>query len=203
MNSRTLVKITATEHCLSFRTVSRDRKSPHSFLILRRALDDLYDLPQMEITVNDIRSFAELHRNPLEGTVRIRFSWLGGDGFRLTGWEETVVLPFRELMEFSKSADGSRWDTLSLTERPIPRLVFHSQETLHKALGNKLVRRRLVRFLRDNFKWRTAEEIAFYDDFVPYSFFFREIRNGQPGSCGGLILHGQEKMETAWYSIHT
>ena len=48
-----------------------------------------------------------------------------------------------------------------------------------------------------------ADEIHLFNDFVPYSFFFREYRNGQPVVCGGLILHGQEDMSKAYYGIHT
>ena len=55
----------------------------------------------------------------------------------------------------------------------------------------------------DHFQWKSGGTIHFYSDYVPYSFFFREILSGQPGICGGLILHGQEDLKTAHYSIHT
>ena len=84
-----------------------------------------------------------------------------------------------------------------------PKLEFCGKENLHAALENKTVRRKLVKFLRDNFWWKSASKICFYDDFLSYSFTFREFRNGKPGMCGGLILHGQENLDRAYYSIHT
>lgn len=90
-----------------------------------------------------------------------------------------------------------------MESRAAPKFVFCGEENLHAVLENRPVRRKLVKFLRNNFHWQGADEIRFYNDFVPYSFFFREFRGGRPGMCGGLILHGQENMAKAQYSIHT
>lgn len=81
--------------------------------------------------------------------------------------------------------------------------MFKSRKNLHAALANGVIRRKLIRFLRDQFRWAYAEKIEIYDDFMPYSFFFRETRGGETGLSGGIILHGQEDMKTAYYSIHT
>ena len=48
-----------------------------------------------------------------------------------------------------------------------------------------------------------ADKIEFYDDYTPYSFIFREIRNGKPIVTGGLALHELEDIKKAHYSIHT
>lgn len=80
---------------------------------------------------------------------------------------------------------------------------LQEQEDLHAVLENALVRRKLVRFLRDQFRWPYSERVEFYDDFMPYSFIFKEIRGGEPVMTGGLILHGQEDLEHAYYSMHT
>lgn len=88
-------------------------------------------------------------------------------------------------------------------EHNAPTLVFHSKTNLHAAANNRFVRRKLARCLRDNFHWKDIDAICFYDDFLPYSFFFREIRNGQSGICGGLIFHRQEDSSEAHYAIHT
>ena len=70
-------------------------------------------------------------------------------------------------------------------------------------VDNKLVRRKLSKFLRNHFNWPSATEVRFFGDFEPYSFFFREYRKDQAGICGGLILHGRENMDKAYYSVHT
>ena len=205
MTDRTMVKVGATEHSLVFRTVARKRKSPRSFYVLR---SDLERLEQgCSFTANDLDCFAIFQRDGSGGLVRIRFSWLWQAGVnRLEGYEETVRLPYDGLMDFAarnRQNPGSLWRALSVEDAPLPRIVFHGAENLRAALSHETVRRKLVRFLRDNFRWRWSEEIRFYNDSLPYSFFFREIRSGQPGICGGLILHGQEDMDKAYYSIHT
>lgn len=205
MTNRTLVKMTAMEHCILFRTITRAKKSPHTFYITRDAIAGLRD--KGEITEHDGNSFAILRRNDAAGTMSIRFTWLSGGEGGLTGWEETVTLPYEKLLNFMErtaQTDGPKeWNTLSVKTSGQPKLEFCGKKNLHMVLGNPAVRRKLVKFLRDKFQWKGADKVCFYNDFVPYSFFFQEFCNGQPGMCGGLILHGQENMAEAYYSIHT
>ena len=158
---------------------------------------------------NDIYTrFSPSHSATRAEGSFIQFTWLNGGGHELTGWEERVIVPYGRLAAFvqeSAQEGGPReWKTLSMDfSSRRPQLVFDAKKTLHAILQNGVVRRKLVRFLRDNFNWPYAEQIRLYSDFVPYSFFFREIRNGEAVMCGGLILHGQEDMSKAYYSVHT
>ena len=206
MNNRILVKVSACESSIAFRTVTQKQKSPHWFYILRSDLERLWR--DGSIVISDIHSFARLHYKQDRGVVSIRFVWLnaaGGDD--LTGWEQTVRLPYDALAEFlacCQSDDGRKqWKALSLEDRIRPRLEFGAADNLHAALSNKTVRRRLVRCLRDHFNWPGSDRICFYNDFSPYSFSFREFRSGRPGICGGLILHEHQDLSRAYYSIHT
>lgn len=204
MQHRTLVKIIATKHCLIFRTISRERKSPHAFYILRDEFEELEDLLDPSATFNDICSFAELRRNIPKKTITIRFTWLSGSEEHLNGWVEAVTIPYENLIRLARrGAEGEVWNVLSIAEAKAPRLVFSAGKNIRAAAENKWVRRKLAKCLRDNFRWQESESIQFYDDLVPYSFSFREIRNGQPRICGGLILHGQENMKQAYYAVHT
>ena len=196
MESRTLVKVIVAKNCLAFRTISRTRKSPQNFYILRESFEELENLLNPAVTVSDIRSYAEMRRNIPKNTVDIRFCWLCGCEDQLSGWAETVTLPYDDLIRLARNGtQGEVWSVLSLQENGQPRLVFSSKRNLRAAAGNKLVRHKLAKCLRGGFR--------FYDETIPYSFFFREIRCGQPGICGGLILHGQEDMSKAYYSVHT
>lgn len=203
MNSKTLVIITQAEKHLVFRTITMDGKSPHGFMISKAVIDDLYELPRTVLCEHDCGSFAQIWRDPLSETVHIRFYWLNSNGVQLTGWEQTIIVPFDELMSFNKGYMGERWALLSLEESRQPKLTFCGKKNLHAAVNNPVVRRKLTRFLRDNFQWPGAEEILLYDDMEPYSFYFREMRNGRAGICGGVIFHGREDMKKAQYSIHT
>lgn len=149
-----------------------------------------------------------MRRDAAADLLEIQFTWLSGNGNHLHGWEETVTLPYTSLAAFVEESiqEGGpqEWKALSIdTSRKRPKFIFDSQKTLHAILNNGVVRRKLVRFLRDNFRWPRSEQIHFYGDFVPYSFTFQDVRNGRPVMTGGLILHGQGDMGKAYYSIHT
>lgn len=205
MSNRTMVKLTACQYGIEFQTYSREKKS-RSFFVLR---DELAELSRRdEITVHDGSSYATFRRDTYTGTVGIRFAWLNICGDRLSGREETLELPYAAITEFAESSQetgGPKHCSLlaAATKTAQPRLVFCDIQRLHECLAVKDVRRKLVRFLRDNFRWPDSEEIRFYSDFNSYSFFFQEIRRGRTCLSGGLILHRQENLDRAYYSIHT
>ena len=117
----------------------------------------------------------------------------------VTGYKEDVTIRYDELMTFvhasTQEGGPTKWAALSIMENRLPRLVFYDTAGLRRCLENVKVRRKLIRFLRDNFHWPDVDEVGFYPDFDPYSFFFREIRYGAPGIAGGLILHNRSNME--------
>lgn len=208
MSNRILVKAAAYSNSISFRTVTQKRKSPQCFHVLRSELERLWR--EGSVITGDLRSFAVLRYGKASGVVSIQFTWLksaAGEG--IAGWEQTVRLPYGSLARFVenslKESGPKQWQALSKEEVKRPRLVFSgAQANLHAAVSHKAVRRKLARFLRDHFNWSGADQICFYNDFVPYSFYFREFRgDGQPGICGGVILHGQEDLDRANYSLHT
>lgn len=206
MKQRTLVHMIFGVDNISLRTVNRSRRSPHRFYIQKHSLEELEH--RSWIIVHDISSFAVLHRGLLAGTIEIEFNWLERIGDDLSGYQETIILPYHQIMERFQErvlkGEPVEWKTLSIdTTRKQPRIVFKSRKNLHDALANGIIRRKLVRFLRDQFRWPYSERVEFYDDFMPYSFIFKEIRGGEPVVTGGLILHGQEDLEHAYYSLHT
>ncbi len=205
MNDRTLVYMTFLPDCISFRTVSRKRKSTHCFYILRSRLAELERKP--EIVVSDLNSFAVIRRDSYNKTIEIEFTWLSGDS-HIYGYRQTIILPCDKLSAFSHKITSEScavtWKTLSIdNSHKRPQLVFKSNKNLQNVIANDAIRRKLIHVLRDEFKWPYTEKIEFYDDYMPYSFIFREIKNGKPAVTGGLILHGQENMQKAHYSIHT
>ena len=205
MDNRTLVKVSASEHCIGFKTVSRQRKSPRTFLVTRDELARLEQTPK--IITQDIYCFAALRLNTATRTLDIDFSWLQKRyDCELTGWEETVVLPYDALMAFVRASakeDGpKKWRALSLQAAMTPKIVFVDTERLRQCLENRIVRRKLVQALQTNF--RGADRVEFYHDFEAYSFMFHSHRAGRPSIVGGLILHNyQNNLETAAYSVHT
>ena len=206
MRDRILVKISSMEDGISIRTVSGKRKSPFGFYLLRSEIEELWQ--KGRVVSCDHHSFARLRYEQNDGKVYSRFCWLQASGEdELGGWKQSVCLPADKLAAFVKknleSSGDKEWCLLSMEKTKPPRIVFLSQKNLHAALSNRAVRRKLVRFLRDHFDWPGADQICLYDDFLPYSFFFQELRNGESGLCGGVILHDQQDLTRARYSLHT
>ena len=206
MNNRIMVKASASEQYIRFRTISRERKSSREFCFLRSELLQLRK--QSYVVSSDLYAFAELRREPCD-RVSITFYWLNVNCYNdaVSGWRQTVTLPFEKLMDFAlnggDNGNSERWTQLSLNDIFSPRIVFVDKNNLTAAVANVTVRRKLARFLSRNFRYRNATEIRLFNDFLPYSFFFREMFGESEGMCGGVILHGQSDLKTAKYSIHT
>ena len=203
MDERILVKLSATETCIDIRTISRERKSPHSFTVAR---SDFIALERDgHMIARDMHSFAEFDRNEIRGAVTICITWLNNDGDQYVGWKQIVSVPYDTLMDFA--LNGKSWQrtrkVLSLEPKNSPRFVFECPEQLRTCVENKIIRRKLVRFLRDHFKWWGADKICFYSDFVAYSFIFQEFRGEALGITGGLLYHSGEDLSEGYYSIHT
>lgn len=205
MDKRILVKVSAGENCIGFKTVSRQSKSPRTFLVTRDELAQLEQTPK--IITQDIYCFAMLRLNAAARTLNIDFYWLQKRyDCELTGWEETVVLPYDVLMAFvqaSAKEDGpKKWRVLSLQATITPKIVFVDTERLRKCLENRTVRKKLVRALQN--KFQGADRVEFYHDSEAYSFMFESYRAGRSSITGALILHNyQDNLETAVYSVHT
>ena len=208
MTDRILLHAHADENTIQLRTVSARVKSPRRFYVTYDELDRLQR--EGHIISNDIHCFLQARLDERRDLAAFDFTWLAGHCFdRVEGFEQTVRIrwaPFREFLENCRQPDGPRdFKALSLdVSRHRPRLVFDgNRANLRAAIGNPLIRRRLGKALMSNFNWPGADEIHLTNDFVPYSFFFREFQGGRACMCGGLILHGQEDMGKAYYGIHT
>ena len=204
MEERIMLKMEYSQDWIIFRTMTRSRKSVS--LYVRR--DSLFALKYGKEVIAHDGSFAVFTHSKGTDTVSICFYWVNPfDDGTFTGWRQDLTIPYAPFMAFLKRCGAENrpkvWRVLSLRKYTLPRFVFISTRNLREALADKLTRRKLCKFLRDNFHWHGATEIRFYDDYVPRSFFFREMRNKDVGICGGLILHGQEDMAKAYYSIHT
>ncbi len=211
MSNRILFRAHANENTISIQTYTPRMKSPQRFYITYSELDRLQG--EGSIITSDIHSFARLRLDERRDRITFAFTWLSGRSFdRVEGVEQTVHLRWSKLRAFLDAVrqpdcpEGNKvFRAVSLdAHKGRPRLVFDgNRANLRAAIGDPLIRRKLGKALMANFNWPDADEIHLTNDFVPYSFFFREYRNGRACLCGGLILHGQEDMGKAYYGIHT
>lgn len=207
MDDRIKLTVRVSDDFFVFRTYSRKQKRSSSFYMSRVTLEKVFSKGR---TVSfDGVSNAVLWHNEEQDTVVVRFSWLHlHSDNTLIGREETVRLPggtFRAFVQQSVEENGPKeWKALSIPERFAPHLVFRSRRNLKAVAGNKLVYRKFLKVLRRNFERKRADEIIFYDDSVPYSFFFQEMYGDRLGVCGGVILHNYHNdLATAEYGVHT
>ena len=208
MTNRIMLRAHADENTVQFRTVSAHMKSPQRFYVTYDELDRLQR--DGRILTSDIHSFVQIRLDRRRDRITFEFTWLTGRGFdRVEGVEQTVRLrwsAFRAFLETCRQPDGPKdFKALSLdVSKRRPRLVFDGNKAnLHAAVSNSQIRRKLGKALMTNFCWPDADEVHLTNDFVPYSFFFREYQGGRACLCGGLILHGQDDMSKAYYGIHT
>ena len=203
-----MLRARAHENTISIQTYTPRMKSPQWFYLTYSEFDRLQR--NGRIIANDIHSFAQLRLDERHDRITFDFTWLTGSNFgRVEGVEQTVNLRWSQFQAFLRDCrlpDGpTEFKAISLDiSKHRPRLVFAgNRANLKAAIGNPQIRHKLGKALMANFNWPGTDELHLTNDFVPYSFFFREYRNGRAGLCGGLILHGQEDMSKAYYGIHT
>lgn len=208
MDKRIMVRISASGETVSLRTVSREFRSPHRFVLLEDELRDLEE--KRHVLASDIRSFADMRLcKAVSGgdDLEVTFSWLqdcGHDG--LLGRAERVRLPYRGFLDCireSRGKDGEACGMLSACCRSRPRIEFRSRNNLKAVVANRMVRGKLGRFIDRNLNWVDYERILVTDDWLPYSFAFAGYTPYGRGICGGIILHGQDDLRRAYYGMHT
>lgn len=151
-------------------------------------------------------SYAVFRRTGFASAVDIDFFWINDCGGHLSGGKESFQLPYRELMSFvadSGLKDGPKECRLLSAAEVTPRFVFMETERLSECISDKRIRRKLVRFLRDNFHWRDYEQVRFYNAVTPYSFIYEALSRRSGAVGGALVLCGQENRETAYFHNYT
>ena len=208
MNNRIMIKLSASEDCITLRTFTKNYHSPQGFILTQKELSELEE--KGYLTVSDIRSFAELAlRKSIEQEeiLEIVFTWLSdAGGGKVSGMTETVRLPYEKFKEFvvESRENGTQKRMLSLEEKGRVKVTFRSGRNLKAAAETKALRKKLGKFMGNHFlRWKGSRQITVYDDFEPYSFFFQEQTPYGAGMCGGVILHGRENLKKAYYGIHT
>lgn len=204
MNNRTLIKLSAYEDAIAIRTISRNNHARHRFYISKAEWKVLES--DRKLIVKDLESFAVLHYfDPKDEKeyVSMVIYWLQSDSDdNMDGWKETVCLPYDAIRKLI-AGECEEIKVLSIQERTFPKLEFHSSKNLKAVVTNPIVRKKFSRFVRDHFNWPSSKIIMIYDDFIPYSFGFREESKSGWSINGGIILHGQDNMKQASYSMHT
>lgn len=204
MSESIMVKLKASDDFIIFRVVTKDRYKRKEFYIRRSELLSLKT--EGSISAYD-GNLAVLHADEGRDELSVRFYWFNLSNETFTGWMQTVLLPLTDTLCFAEKSVFESGEkaicTLAKNPNRRPRLIFHSRKSLGKIAANKHLRRKLAKALSQNFNWPSSTEIHFYDDFVPYSFLFREINCDREGIVGGLILSGWKDMATATYSVHT
>lgn len=204
MDQSTMIKIIGSEGRMSLRTISRTFRSPHSFIVLNKDLEKLEK--EKHLIVKDILSFAELRYcedKDQKKVIKITFWWMEGAADQeYTVQRENVCLPY-DAFRLALQQPGSEQRMLSVSKQTFPKFEFQSRKHLKEIVKQPGLKHKFTKFLVTKMHWANYERIVLYDDFMPYSFVFDGYTPYGVGLCGGIILHGQEQMETSYYCIHT
>ncbi len=156
MNNRTMIKLSASEDCITLRTLSKDCHSPQGFVLTEKELLELEEKRYM--TVSDIRSFAKVSlRKSFEQAeiLEIEFTWLSdAGGGKVSGRTETVRLSYEKFKSsiMQSREDGMQIKMLSLEEDGRPKIEFQSRRNLKAVAETKALRKKLGKFLADHFE---------------------------------------------------
>ena len=188
MDNRIMIKLNVYGELLDIRTFSAKTRSPHRFTILRSELAQLKTQTQT-ILVSDLSSFAKMwleRMSDQETFLHIDFTWLSSFGKHgVSGFQEHVCVPY----------DRFRGLIIDSSIDCQPRRLL--------SVSNTLLRHKLGLFLDQHFRWHGCNKVILTDEWIPYSFAFQSYTSARADICGGVILHQQEDLRTAYYSIHT
>lgn len=208
MDKRTMVKIYGTDDTYSLRTISRNFRSPHRFIIQKKEFERLEQ--EGSVIVNDMSSYAALILDKSQTgqkILQINFTWLNStDGVVMKGQKEVVRLPYTVFRDpvFDELCRGQEKKVLSIQSGlEKARIEFKSRSHLREVASHPILRSKLAHFMAGHFNWKNSQCIILTDDFEPYSFEFTEYTKHGVGLCGAVILHGRENLKTAYYGIHT
>lgn len=195
---------------IDFQTVSLEYgHSPHFLLSWHdfEALERGEDVIAVSLQRGDSAApcKAYFYRRAWAGELAISFFWRDERRIKHSedGSEENecgsehIRLPYDDLYAFireqSWSGAPSEWKCLALEDHSQSRLVFVGKRNLRKCLSNKLIRKKLVRILRDYFCDPDVPQVNFYDRAVPYSFTFEDICNTAIRTVGAVtLLHADD-----------
>lgn len=199
---------------IDFQTVSLEYGHSQHFLLswhdfekLDRGEDVIAKSLQREDGATPCKAY--FYRKAWAGELAVSFFWrderrikYNEDGSKDNEYgSEHVLLPYDDLYAFireqSWSGAPSEWKCLALEESKQSRLVFVEKRNLRKCLSNKLIRKKLVRFLRDRFCDPDVPQVNFYDRAVPYSFTFEDICGTAFQTVGAVTLLHADDLEKA------
>ena len=145
--------------------------------------------------------FLEARR--CEGYDYLRIFWLSPFGENVSGAVDELYFPEGKL--FYAIFYGVETKLLGDTELPDahPQIIYNGRKTMKNVAANKLFRHKFAKFMSCHFDWRNSKAIHLYDD-GKYSFYFEEeMKGGDRGICGGVILHNADDPAKAYYGMHT
>ena len=205
MDKRYMIKLTReNEHIVRLKAkCNTGERYPHEYWLSHEKLWDFFCKTDSVLVLRDGYDYIEFCKGSDRMAITTTHINPYFDG-TISGRQDTFEIPLADLGGFlccSEPGDCDKW----LNMKPIsnPKIIVRDTKNLREIANHPIYRKKFAKFMRNAFQWRCAF-IELYNDFVPYSFFFKEkYADGSSGICGGVILHGQDNPSKAYYSIHT
>lgn len=203
-NDRILFKATAAERYIDVQLTSRTRKDYRHVYIPRTYIVQL--MRDDMVIVDRIHTLVFLYKTKEINAINIIIHWPDRDGRPMTDRCESVYIPYDAFMDFyraSREGGPTVWRALNMDYFRQPKFVFEDKSRLHQCLENGIVRKKLIRYLRDNFYGGIGDserEIHFYEHPEPYSFTLKKV-SCFPTYIQEMVLKGQCDLSTARYWV--
>lgn len=204
-NDRILFKATAAERYIDFQFISLARRDyrhvyiPRTYLMQTRSNNTV--IVDMIDTVVILCNMKDVH------VLGIVIRWPDEDGRPMRDEYESVYVPYEAFMDFYwksfQSGGPVVWRSLDMDYLKQPKFVFEDKGKLRQCLENEIVRKKLIRYLRDNFYGGIEDserEIHFCAHPKPYSFTIKRV-GSYPTYIQEMVLKGQRDLSTARYWV--
>lgn len=206
MRSRILFKAAAAERYIDFRLISRTCREHRHICVPRSSIVRL--IQEDMVLDNRIHTLIALVKLERLDALNIIIYWPDAHGRPSEAGCDSIYIPYRSFMDFygkSMQPDGPLvWRALDMDYFRQSRFVFEDREGLRQCLDNRLVRRKLIRYLRDNFYGgigMSEYEIHFRRHPRPYSFTIQAV-SAFPTYVQELVLENPQNMAAARYSMN-
>ena len=190
LNGIALVSMSpSSPNFISLQTRDAAHGDSQRFLVYESELRKVLEDPDYFVLDTDLGNFLQIHR--IDDQVHFRVTWLSLDSRgEARGYLQTFDLPVN-IIESVLEGIPYRQLVNTLGHWEQARLVFteSARSLLHWFCQDRLNRRALSKFLRDNLHYSRPETLVLFDDSWVQGFYFESARSKYNG---GIVLHETE-----------
>ena len=200
-----LVNLSYSNNCVILQTYDPQNGRSVRFFLSEKTLDDQLDHTAEGVTIeSDLQNFCSV---ALVGTdMTFVVYWLQGSG-NVQGYKQCFSVPVSKITQVLSGGSVRHLHAQDCPSKAHLSFLPSAHEAIAGFAGDKLKRRALCRFFRDNLNYGQKEKLLIERDTWVRGFYFR---SSETPFEGGIVLHettvmGKDKLphRKLFYSVHT